>query len=232
MSGIVGNFDSKLGEMHCFFDSSFPIGYFSQSYGFEFNVSRRSESQFEDYHKWIINYLVYSIWYSELMVLSTAHELYKKDRQSHLDQILQNDAELYASRSTPESRKASISLSRAIRLAANDFFSDNAIELRSYNLKEPSSLIGILAAMQDWNFYNTRLLYLQSHALSITHVILRHAKMGQSSQLTLLAQIQPTIVTLASVLPSAKLPTIGALCFGIELSQIHHQHQSPRLFQS
>lgn len=224
--------DPSLGEMHYFFDSSFPVGYFSHSFGMETFVASPTSKTVDLYSQWITKYLVYSIWYSELLVLTEAQKIYEIRQRQSVDEIEKNDSHLHASRPTEEARKASVLICKAIKVAARNYFGETVSDLDCFSIREPASLVGLIASIQHWNVYNTRLLYLQSQALSLAQILVRYAKIGQNDQLMLMANLNPVITKLASVSPEKRTNTVSALCLGVELSQMQHQSLSPRLFQS
>lgn len=224
--------DPTLGEMHYFFDSSFPVGYFSHSFGLETFVASSTSRTADLYSQWITKYLVYSIWYSELVVLTEAQRIHEIRQRQSIEEIEKNDSHLHASRPTEEARKASVLICKAIKTAANNYFGETVSDLDCFSIKEPATLVGLIASTRRWNFYNTRLLYLQSQALSLAQILVRYAKIGQNDQLILMANLNPVITKLASLSPGNRANTISTLCLGIELSQMQHQSLSPRLFQS
>lgn len=224
--------DLRDGEMHYFFDSSFPVGYFSHSFGFETAVANFSNVGLGGCKSWILNYLVFSIWYSELEAISQARELYRPCDQQCKNSIEAMDRLLFASRSTKGARRASLLIAGATKRAGMVFLGKESGDLESYGLKEPAVVIGVIAAIREWNTALTRLLYMQSHALALTQVLLRYAKIGQNDQLLLMAELLPTISELAFQRPSSGTSAIGKTCMDIDMDQMRHETLTPRLFQS
>lgn len=228
----INQHDQSLGEMHYFFDSSFPVGYFSHSFGFETFVANSTWKKLDSYAEWITNYLIYSLWYGELVVLTETQSLIESKGSKSIGEIEKNDSHLHASRPTHEARKASLLLCAAIMTAAKNYFGETVANLDSFAITEPATLVGLIASRRTWNFYSTRLLYLQSQALALTQVLVRYARIGQTDQIKLMSHLSPVITKLASIYPDQKPNTLSALCLGIEVSQMQHQSLSPRLFQS
>lgn len=218
--------------MHYFFDSSFPVGYFSHSFGFETKVADFSSAGFDACKSWILNYVFFSIWYSELEAMEQAQRLYSPFDARAREGVEAIDHLLFVSRSTKDARRAAQLIAGATKRAAVIFLGKESGELASYNLTEPAVVIGVIAAIRSWNMATTRLLYMQSHALALTQVLLRYAKIGQNDQMLLMAELLPTIGELALRRPRSPSATFGKTCMEIDMDQMRHETLSPRLFQS
>ena len=224
--------DPRVGETHYFFDSSFPVGYFSHSFGFETKVAEYSRVGFDACKSWILNYVVFSIWYSELEAMEHAQLGYRPCDAAARESIEAIDHLLFVSRSTKDARRGSQLIAGATKRAAVIFLGEESGELLSYNLKEPAVVIGVIAAIRSWNMATTRLLYMQSHALALSQVLLRYAKIGQNDQILLMAELLPTIGELALHRPRSISATFGKTCMEIDMDQMRHETLTPRLFQS
>lgn len=231
-SGSPRSTEEKFAEMHYFFDSSFPVGYFSHSFGFESEVVNFSRVGLEGCRQWILTYLVYSIWYSELEALNQTRDLYRGSGTSGLSDIEKVDQVLFSSRSTSEARRAARMIACATKRASEVLFGDGVSELSSLDLSEPAVVVGVISEMRKWNPVLTGLLYMQSHALALTQVILRYAKIGQKDQMLIMADLMPKINALALERPRAGSVTVAKTCMKIDMDQMRHETLTPRLFQS
>lgn len=219
--------------MHYFFDSAFPAGAYGHSFGFETFASSKDGANPEQGLNWIENYMVHSLWYGDLENISKISEILQTP-QATTQQITKEDTILHASRSTYEGRKSAISLARAIEMAGNKLFASNpsyGTKLQE-DLREPSSIVGIISGRLKWPIDLTRLFYLQTQALAATSVLVRCGRIGQFAQLEMMGTILESSAKLAMVRPKS-LPDRSAIsAWQIEMDQINHQELSPRLFQS
>lgn len=232
MSTKPSSNETHLIEMHYFFDSSFPVGYFSHSFGFESFVTDERNDNLQAWSNWIKNYLMYSIWYCDLEILDMAFQIYSGDAAIAKQLIEKLDGEIHASRTTAEARNASLLISNATKRAAVDYLGIDPCVFSSFQITEPAILVGLIRAIQGWDQVHTRLLFAQSHTLSMTQVLLRYAKIGQRDQLKMMASLLPLIEELALTKPSQNRTIAINTCYELEFDQMKHENLSPRLFQS
>lgn len=222
----------KTLEIHFFFDSSFPVGYFSHSFGFESKVVNPVQSNEDTWREWIRDYLVYSIWYCDLEAIEKTVALYISGAPDSRATIEAIDSTIHLSRSTTDSRRASLLISQATKRSATAFLNVDSSILESFHVREPSTIVGLIAAMRKWDLRLVRLLYANSHALAMSQVLLRYAKIGQSQQLKLIAGLLPEIEKISGLRPQARETISTMTCYPLEIDQMNHQTLAPRMFQS
>ena len=221
-----------LGQMHHFFDSSFPSGTFAHSYGFETYASASRTIDLNEAIEWVRNFMVFSLWHADLENISRILEIDVIEDLGPNSAIAENDRAIYAGRSTRDGRLAAKRLAQSLRVGANTLYPEANLGSTAALFYEPSTITALVARNMHWPADATRLLYLQSHAMSLTSVLVRHARIGQSGALAMMSQLTGDCAALAFERPSSSSSVRSAQCWTIERDQIRHQHLSPRLFQS
>lgn len=233
---------SHVAQMHYFFDSAFPAGSYGHSFGFETFATSKLGGDRGQALEWIRNYMVFSLWYGDLENISKARTYLEQSPTRSLegDILVTLDKRLHATRSTIEARRSARSLASSLKAAASRLFADkvgDGVELPSLDFDsrtflEPSTFVALLSHDLGWDEDYTKLLYIQGQALLATSVLIRCGKIGQFSQLEMMAELIDLSAKLASARPS-ELQRRGAVtAWAIEVDQINHQNLSPRLFQS
>jgi urease accessory protein len=225
--------------MHYFFDSAFPAGSYGHSFGFETFATSKSGSNKGHALEWIRNYMIFSLWYGDVENISRARlaiadSPVESDKVVIADELDTADRRLHASRSTNEARKSAESLARSMKIAASRLFGEafTSVNLYGRSFREPSTFVALLSYSLGWNEEYTRLLYLQGQALSATSVLVRCGKIGQFTQLEMMAELIDLSAKLASQRPPPLPNRTAVTSWAIEIDQIDHQNLSPRLFQS
>ena len=224
---------SQIAQMHYFFDSAFPAGSYGHSFGFETFATSKIGGDRVQALKWIRNYMVFSLWYGDLENISKARTALA-DTNFGSEKVDTLDRRLHASRSTSEARKSAESLARSMKIAANRIFGDDitSFHVGSRSFLEPSTFVGLLSHRLRWDEEYARLMYLQGQALSATSVLVRCGKIGQFTQLEMMAELIGLSATLAATRPTTTSSRGAVTTWAIESDQIEHQYLSPRLFQS
>ena len=218
--------------MHYFFDSAFPSGAYAHSFGFETFATGTASGDDQAAMDWIESYMLHSLWHGDLENVAAIFELGTSHKSQTLAKVRECDALLHASRSTLEGRHAARQLAQSLYLAASRLFGAIFPDQLGGTLREPSSVMGVVALELGWPVRETRLYYLQSQALALTSVLVRHGRIGQFRQLEMMASLRHTAVSLAVSRPRIGRLQTPSQCWQLEFDQIAHQHLSPRLFQS
>lgn len=222
----------QISQMHYFFDSAFPAGSYSHSFGFETFAASPDGTCTERAIEWVQSYLVFSLWYGDLENISKVRKA-SFEHGINSSQIPQLDKRLHASRSTAEARKSARSLSSSMLVAARRLFEGDNFHFKEHVAPlEPSTFVAKLSSELAWDEEYTRLLYLQSQALSATSVLVRYGRIGQFAQLAMMADLLRLATTLASRRPPYQADRGNINAWIVESAQIDHQVLSPRLFQS
>ena len=223
----------QIAQMHYFFDSAFPAGSYGHSFGFETFATSSLGGQIDRALEWIRTYMVFSLWYGDLENISKVRGALSSPIDG-LNKARLLDKHLHVSRSTIEGRRSAQNLSKSMATAATHLFRDRVEPEAIYSggFFEPSTFVAHLSHLLDWDESNLRLLYLQGQALAAISVLVRCGKIGQVTQLKMMAELIQVSSKLACARPK-KITSRGAVTsWAIEVDQIDHQSLSPRLFQS
>jgi urease accessory protein len=207
---------------------AFPTGGYAWSHGVEWAVEQNEIRDGETLGAWVADVLRHGSGRSDSIILRHAHRAARD-----LDALAAVAELALAVQPTRERRAETIGQGNAFLAAASAW---QPVMLRRLaervgDLPYPVA-VGALAGAQGIAENDAALGFLQAFAANLISAAVRLVPLGQSTGLTVLAALEPTILAVTHDTASKTLDDLGGACFRSDLAAMRHETQYTRLFRS
>lgn len=218
-------------------DSTFPIGTFNHSFGFENYLRTGAIKKAADFDEWLKNYYISQYRFGEgLLVKLTYEAAGRKDFAAILrfdDTIAKSTPAMETRNGTKLIARQMIRLIQAIHPGEIPYFSSYAAAVeggQAYG--NPAIAFALYAASAGASAEKAFFLYGYSVASTLVQNAVRAVPLGQSQGQVILHDIIDLLGSLWEDEGEFTEEDLGANAPGLELAQIRHETQEARLFMS
>ena len=201
---------------------AFPTGGFAYSHGLEWAVENGDIKDGPTLQSWIEDIIRHGAGRTDATLLRHAH------RAAADPKILAQITELARATSPSRERLAeTIGQGNAFRRAATSWNPPD----QDGDIPYPVA-VGALAGKHNIPEDTACAAALQTFAANLISAAVRLVPLGQSTGLSVLAALEPTIAEIAMETTDATLEDLGTATFRADLAAMHHETQYTRLFRS
>lgn len=216
-------------------DSTFPIGSFNHSYGFETYLRNKQVVDNESFERWLITFLQTQFLYGEGLVIRLVYEALENKKES---MVWEYDQILTLSMAAKETREGSKMVAKQMGKLILELHDVPRLEKYQEKIREktcfgnPAIVFALFAYQKNLDVETAIMDYAYSVLSTMIQNAVRAIPLGQVSgqkilqtALYELEEICPMILQIDGHLLGANMP-------GMEIAQMNHEIQDFRLFMS
>ncbi|HTM78838.1 MAG TPA: urease accessory protein UreF [Devosia sp.] len=204
---------------------AFPVGAFAWSAGLETAIADRRVHDRTTAHDWIEANLAHGGLRTDAILLAQAHHAATDAA------VLAELADLCLALTPARERHAETTITGDAFATAARAWPSPVYALLPQPCPYPIA-VGTIAAAHGIALLPTLAAFLTATVQAQVSVAVRLVPIGQSDGLTIMAALEPVILTLAKLCQHAALDDIGAIAYAADIAQMHHETLPTRIFRS
>lgn len=207
---------------------AFPTGGFAYSHGIEWAIQAGDITGQASLLDWLETLLRHGSGRSDAILLRHAHRA-----AANLDQLADLTELALATAPAAERRAEAIHQGNAFIAAATAWHPTMLQALAERVGDIPHAIaVGAMTGAHGVTENDATAAYLQAFAASLISAAVRIIPLGQSTGLSVLAALEPTLLAITEQTRNATLDDLGTACLRSDLAAQHHETQYTRLFRS
>ena len=216
---------SDLQKLLTWLSPAFPVGAFAWSAGLEAAIVARTVHDRATTQQWVEGNLMHGSMRTDAILLAHAH------RAATYPSQLQELADLALALTPARERHDETTITGAAFTAAAKAWPTPVLA----NLPQPCPYpiaVGAVAAGHGIDLAATLLAWLTATVHGQVSVAVRLVPIGQSDGLAIMAALEESIASMATLCQHAALDDIGAVAYAADIAQMTHETLTTRIFRS
>lgn len=215
-------------RLQAWLSPAFPTGGYAYSHGLEWAVEAGDIHDENTLFTWTSDVVRHGAGRTDTILLRRAH------RAAANIEALADLVELaLATAPSRERRDETIAQGNAFAVATRAWANPTLAKLAKKAGDLPYCIaVGALAGSAGIDEDLTAASLLQAFAANLISAAVRLVPLGQTTGLSVLARLEPTIATITIETASATLDDLGGFCFRSDIASMRHETQHTRLFRS
>lgn len=234
---LVINMNKKLAVIQMM-DTTFPIGLFNQSYGFEYFIYQGKITDDQSFYGWLRIYIENQLQYNDLIIVQDIFKELTAGDALMMEHIINDNDRLHAQNLASEVRMGNSRTGNQFLNLANQLFDEELLR----KLKEllmihdadphPATVYAVTGFILQISLRELLETYLYGVISSLIQNAVRGIPIGQVKAQKILINIHDEIADIVNHVMELDIKDFGKSLPGFEIAQMQHESLFARMFMS